>query len=163
MANLVRTTASSEDHGNNYFAVDLKTPPLKLVADDISAAPSLLFGKHRDRRIVLFHLVPPTPLAVARSAGEAIAGAQPALCLRGTLMWLPPRSHVIATSALVLTCPPTWRHVISPVHQPSPRLHCVVHRVHRGRLTIRGRGPLTTGPHVSLCGNFSGFILIPKS
>ena len=60
----MRTLTLPEDLGNHYFVVDLKPPPLNLVADD---QITTLFRRkiaHQDPRTSLSLLVPFTRLAV---------------------------------------------------------------------------------------------------
>ena len=73
------TFASPELHGNPTFIVDPAPPSLKLAADAVSAASSRVSGEHPTQRCALVLLSPPTRLAVARSAGEAVTGAPPPL------------------------------------------------------------------------------------
>ena len=95
----------------------------------------------------------PRPLSVGTThtscRGVERWRARRQLCAIVRPMWL---NHVAARSA-----PPRRRSDVAAYvaprvpHHPfaPPRMYCSVRWVHRGPLTGRGRGPLTTGPPVS--------------
>ena len=84
VAYLVRAPASPGDPRSPYFAVNRKSPPLNLIADDLSAAHRRNLGEHHDQHRPLSRLVPPTPLAGVPNAVEVVTEPPPAFCRRGT-------------------------------------------------------------------------------
>lgn len=73
----VRVSSSPENLGNVLTAVDLKPQPPNLVADDLSATPSRIFGEHQVQ-LHFLSLLPITAwLTVARSASEPEPVAPP--------------------------------------------------------------------------------------
>ena len=113
----MRASASPGDRRNPFYVDDRSLPPLNLVADDPSAAHRRNLGEHLVQRhsLSLLSLLP--HLAVARSAGEGVAGVPRA---RADVAW-PRVRHASATQALNPTCLPAWRHVISRAAFLNPR------------------------------------------
>ena len=114
------SSTSPETTRSTYFIDDRTPPPPNLAADDLPASPRRSKVAQRDHHVALSLLVPPTQLAVARSAGEVTAVAPPASGLRGLATSLPGQRHLGAKAYVAATWLP-HQHA-----QPAPATTCTV-------------------------------------